>query len=201
MTTAVLLVLLGALSRLLPHPPNFVPLGGLALYAGARLPRRHAFGVAFASMAVSDLFIDFGTGRPVVTPIRIAVYGSFAAIVVLGRLARAARPFSLAGWSVCGSVLFFLVTNFANWLQFDTYPHTSAGLLLCYAAAVPWFWNTLTADLLGQASSSASARSPGRGSRGRARSFWPLSWGHPPRLPWGSRHRRHSRKASPNRSS
>ena len=149
MTTAVLLVLLGALSRLLPHPPNFVPLGGLALYAGARLPRRHAFGVPLASMAVSDLFIDFGTGRPVVTPIRIAVYGSFAAIVVLGRLARAARPFSLAGWSVCGSVLFFLVTNFANWLQFDTYPHTSAGLLLCYAAAVPWFWNTLTADLLG----------------------------------------------------
>ena len=39
MTTAVLLVLLGALSRLLPHPPNFVPLGALALYSGARLPR------------------------------------------------------------------------------------------------------------------------------------------------------------------
>ena len=36
MTTAVLLVLLGAFSRLLPHPPNFVALGALALFSGAR---------------------------------------------------------------------------------------------------------------------------------------------------------------------
>ena len=44
MATAVLLVFLGALSRLIPHPPNFVALGALALYAGARLPRRLALG-------------------------------------------------------------------------------------------------------------------------------------------------------------
>jgi len=43
MTTAILLVLLGALSRLIPHPPNFVALGALALYSGARLPRRWAW--------------------------------------------------------------------------------------------------------------------------------------------------------------
>jgi hypothetical protein len=36
MTTAVLLILFGALTRLLPHPPNAVALGALALYAGAR---------------------------------------------------------------------------------------------------------------------------------------------------------------------
>ena len=33
MTTAVLLVFLGALTRLVPHPPNMVALGAIALYA------------------------------------------------------------------------------------------------------------------------------------------------------------------------
>src|SRR5262249_44214892 len=70
-------------------------------------------------------------------------------IVWLGKFARKGRPPRLAGLSIAGSVLFFIVTNFANWIQFDTYPHTPVGLALCYTAAVPWFWNTLAADLLG----------------------------------------------------
>ena len=63
MTTAVLLVFLGALSRLIPHPPNFVALGALALYAGARLPRRWAIAVPLAAMALSDFVLDVGHGR------------------------------------------------------------------------------------------------------------------------------------------
>ena len=152
MTTAVLLVLLGALSRLLPHPPNFVPLGALAIYAGARLPRRHALWVPLAALALSDLFIDFGTGRRPFTLVRVAVYGSFAAIALAGRLAAGrARPARLATLSVGSSVFFFLVTNFATWAGMGTYPLTWAGLALCYAAGVPWFWNTLAADLIGTA--------------------------------------------------
>jgi vitamin B12 transporter len=154
MTTAILLVLLGSLSRLLPHPPNFVAMGALALYSGARLPRRWAYVVPLGAMALSDVALDWATGRSVFTLLRAAVYGSFAAIVLVGRFAlagRPARPLRLASLSVGGSVLFYFVTNFANWLEFDTYPATAAGLALCYAAAIPWFWNTLAADLLGTA--------------------------------------------------
>lgn len=152
MAIAVLLVLFGALSRLFPNPPNAVALGAVALFSGARLPKRLAWIVPLAALALSDVVIDWGTGRPLVTPVRLAVYGAFAAIVLLGRLAAgSARPPRLAGLSFCGSVLFFLVSNFANWIQFDTYPRTAAGLALCYAMAVPWFWNTLAADLAGTA--------------------------------------------------
>jgi vitamin B12 transporter len=152
MATAVLLVILGALSRLIPHPPNAVALGAVALFSGARLPRRLAGIVPLAALALSDVVIDWGTGRSVVTPVRVAVYGAFAAIVLLGRLAaRTARPLRLAGLSICGSVIFFLVSNFGNWVEFDTYPRTAAGLALCYALAIPWFWNTLVADLAGTA--------------------------------------------------
>jgi len=150
MTTAALLILFGALSRLLPHPPNAVALGALALYAGARLPRRCALLVPLAAMALSDFFLDFGTGRAAVTLVRGADYAAFAGIVLLGRArGRTARTFGLASLSVCGSLAFFLASNFAEWLSDPLYPKTAGGLSLCYAAAVPFLWNTLAADLAG----------------------------------------------------
>jgi vitamin B12 transporter len=150
MTTAVLLIFFGALSRLIPHPPNAVALGGIALYSGARLERRFALVVPLAALALSDWFIDFGTGRRVITLVRAVVYGSFTAIVFLGRFAaRHARPARLAGLSIAGSVFFFLLSNFAVWAELGTYPMTATGLAVCYAAALPWFWNTLLADLAG----------------------------------------------------
>ncbi len=152
MTTALLLVLLGALSRLLPHPPNFVALGALALYSGARLPRRRAIAVPLAAMALSDFVLDFGTGRAALSVLRVTIYATFAAIVAAGRLARTASgPVRLFGLSAGASVLFFLTSNFAEWLGDALYPKTPAGLALCFAAAVPFFWNTLCADLLGTA--------------------------------------------------
>ena len=69
MTTAVLLTLLGALSRLLPHPPNAVALGALALYSGAPPPAPVlAFVVPPARRARALGFRHRpGTGRPALT--------------------------------------------------------------------------------------------------------------------------------------
>lgn len=152
MTTAVLLVFLGALSRLFPHPPNFVPLGALALYAGARLPRSWAWAVPLGALALSDVFLDFGTGRAAVTPVRLTIYATFAAIVLAGRALRERpRAATLAAFSVGASTLFFATSNLAEWAGDPLYPKTPAGLALCFAAAIPFFWATLGADLLGTA--------------------------------------------------
>ena len=152
MATAVLLILFGALSRLLPHPPNFVALGALALYSGARLPRRWAWAVPLSAMAVSDVFLDFGTGRAAVSVMRVAIYGTFAAIVLAGRaLDRKAGAATLAAFSVGASAIFFTTSNLAEWAINPVYPKTAAGLALCYAAAIPFFWSTLAADLIGTA--------------------------------------------------
>ena len=161
MTTAILLVLLGCFSRLVPHPPNLVAMGAIGLYSGARLPRRFAWAVPLAAMLLSDLVIDWGTGRRAITLIRVVVYGSFALMVEVGRRTQKSgtdpifrKPWSVPGYmalSAGGAVFFFLTTNFADWLSFTTYPPTSAGLALCYVAAIPWFWNTLAAELAGTA--------------------------------------------------
>jgi Family of unknown function (DUF6580)/TonB-dependent Receptor Plug Domain len=145
-------VLLGALSRLIPHPPNFVALGALALFSGARLPLRWAWAVPLGALALSDVFLDFGTGRAAVSGVRITIYATFAAIVLAGRALRGREGVGrLAAFSIGASLLFFVTSNFAEWVADPKYPKTPAGLALCYAAAIPFFWATLTADLLGTA--------------------------------------------------
>jgi vitamin B12 transporter len=152
MTTAILLVLLGALSRLIPHPPNFVALGAVALFAGARLPRSWALAVPLCAMALADLVLDAGSGRAAISAMRLTIYGTFALIVLAGCFAREnAGPVRIAGLAAGASAAFFLTSNFAEWLTDPMYPKTPAGLALCYAAAIPFFWNTLCADLLGVA--------------------------------------------------
>ena len=75
--------------------------------------------------------------------------GSFAAIGLIGLWLRNHRGIArTVAATLAGSVLFFIVTNFGVWVSSQvTYPHTLTGLIECYAAAVPFFRNTLAGDL------------------------------------------------------
>lgn len=152
MMTAFFLVLLGVMSRLLPHAPNAVALGATALYAGARLPRRWALMVPLAILALSDMVIDLGHGYEYHPFSRWSIYAIFAGLAFLGTLVpRRAGVLTRAGMSVIGSTLFFVLSNFAVWGEGSGlgFPLTFAGLSSCYAVALPFFGNTLGADLLG----------------------------------------------------
>ena len=51
-----IIVLVAALSRLLPHPYNFTPIGAMGLFGAAHLSRKYlAFLVPFLAMWISDL--------------------------------------------------------------------------------------------------------------------------------------------------
>jgi hypothetical protein len=140
---AFALVAAAALSRLLPHPPNFTPVAALALFAGACLPSAaQAFAVPMAAMLASDLVLGFHDQMP-------AVYLCFALTVGLGRLIQERRrivPLALAALSA--SLLFFAVTNLAVWVSGSLYPRTPAGLAECFVLALPFFGNTLLGDAL-----------------------------------------------------
>jgi hypothetical protein len=135
------MILAAALSRLIPHPFNFAPLGALALFGGAQFAdRRAAFLVPLAALLLSDCFLGFYWGMQ-------WVYGSFVLIVCIGRLLRSRHsPWRIAGASLSASVSFFATTNFAVWPGSTLYPQTLAGLMDCYAAGLPFFWNTLLGD-------------------------------------------------------
>ncbi|MCI0657884.1 MAG: hypothetical protein L0170_12550, partial [Acidobacteria bacterium] len=50
--------------------------------------------------------------------------------------------------ALAGSVIFFVVTNFAVWLGSEGfYEHTLDGLVRCYVLALPFFRNSVLGDL------------------------------------------------------
>ncbi len=135
------LIAAGALLRVAPHPANFAPIGAMALFGGAVLPGAWAFGVPLAAVFLSDIVLGFYPGW-------VWVYGSFALIVVIGMALRARRtPLRIAGAALGSSVLFFVITNFGEWLG-PLYPHTAAGLRADFIAAIPFFRNTALSDLV-----------------------------------------------------
>jgi hypothetical protein len=137
-----------ALLRLVPHPYNFAPVTALALFGGAHLDRKAwAFVLPLVAMLLSDLLLELllGAGFHAQMPI---VYLSFAAIVCLGFGVRGRRrALPIVSASLSASLLFFLTTNFGVWAFDGLYPQTPAGLLACYAAALPFFGATIAGDL------------------------------------------------------
>ena len=119
----------------------------MALFGGALFARKGvAVAMVFTAMLISDILLGF---QP--API---VYFAFAGVVGIGFLLRKNRnPWRIAGASVTGSVLFFIVTNLGVWaggalFPQSMYPQTFEGLIACYVAAIPYFHNTLLGDAL-----------------------------------------------------
>jgi hypothetical protein len=138
-----ILIILAAMSRFLPHPYNFTPIGALGLFAGAHADKRWAWLIAPAALLLSDLFI--GLYNPVVMA---GVYAGFAAGGWLGRryLGQGRTAPRIAGTAAAHAVLFFVVSNLGVWLA-GFYPRTVEGLVQCYVMAIPFFGSTLLGDL------------------------------------------------------
>src|SRR5437764_10294569 len=137
------IVVLAAILRVLPHPWNLTPIGAMALFSGAMFRNRWvAFLLPLASLFAGDLFVGFHK-------LMFVVYASFAVSIAIGRwLAQTKSVLRIGGAVLLGALQFFVVTNFAMWAIGGFYPRTSTGLAACFAAAIPFFWNTLAGDAL-----------------------------------------------------
>lgn len=152
-----LFILFAALSRFLPHPPNFTPIGGMALFGAAYFSRKYlAFLIPIAAMWLSDLALNNLVYAKVYPEFyngfswfgSVYVYAGFVLITLLGMvLLKKVTPTTLLGASLIASLLFFLLTNFGSWLADPLYPKNAAGLASAYVAGIPFFWNTLLGDL------------------------------------------------------
>ena len=129
-----------ALSRILPHPPNFTPIIASAIMAPL-LIRDRWFGIAIPifAMLVADIVIGFHPYQTVI----------YLTLIIIGLVAPMQRSIKwIATMAILGPVWFFLTTNFAVWLAWDYYPKTIEGLILCYTMAIPFFQNTLISTCL-----------------------------------------------------
>jgi hypothetical protein len=141
----VSITLAAAAMRLLPHPYNFTPIAGMALFGGAHFrDLRVAFAVPLIAMFASDFVLaatvyGFSAFHHMPT-----VYFAFGLTVLLGRLlGPRCSAMRVGSASVGAAVLFYLVTNFGVWTSGALYPLTWEGLVACYVAAIPFLRNAI----------------------------------------------------------
>ena len=147
------LILVVAACRVMPHAPNFTPVGALALWSGVHWPhRRGAWLAPLIALLLGDLARGWWFGEALFEPITAVVYLSFLAPVGIGFLLR--ERHSSGRWptmsaAVLGTSLsFFILSNAGVWLIAGWYPLTWSGLTACYVAALPFLAPTVCGDVL-----------------------------------------------------
>lgn len=149
------LILVAAITRLIPHPYNFAPIGAMSLFGAAYFTdKKFSFILPMLAMFISDLLINnilyaqYFDSFVFFTPRFWWTYGAIALIVVSGFLLLKKITFTrVLGGSLLASIIFFIVSNFGVWLSDPDYPLSFAGLVLCYEAAIPFFHNTIAGNL------------------------------------------------------
>ena len=135
-TLILSMIVLAVASRLLPHPPNFAPITGIALFAAAKLNKKIiAFLVPLLCLFITDLILGLSW-------INLFVYASFGMISWIGMQQKKISIRTVLG----SSLLFFFVSNLGVWVLY--YPISLEGLITCFTLAIPFFGNTIAGDLV-----------------------------------------------------
>ena len=128
------LIILAVFSRLLPHPPNFAPIPGIALFSSKKINNKlFSVFIPIIPLFISDLFIG-------ISFINIFVYLSFIIIHFLGSISTKIEVKTV----FLSSIIFFILTNLGVW--YLGYPKNIEGLIACYTFALPFFVNTILGD-------------------------------------------------------
>jgi signal transduction histidine kinase len=157
----VLLVLLASLYRILPgRPLGFAPQIAMALFAGSIVKdKKFSFLLPLFSMLISDIIYEvlfhynlapvpgFYSGQ-------FVNYLLFVGLTVVGFAVNQTKPIQILTGAIAGTTLYFVLSNFAVWIGGGLdianlpYPKTMAGLLHCYAEAIPFYRGSLYATLI-----------------------------------------------------
>lgn len=153
-----LYIFLIALSKIIPHQENYSAITGLVIFGGFMFGKKKDFFLItlVAIFVVDVIFNNFihpeyfpeRTGFILFEDYMIWVYLSYVLIIVLS--SRFLKKFSylkLLFTSLGSSIIFFLITNFAWLYSTQLYPRDFNGLLMSYAAALPFFRTSLISDL------------------------------------------------------
>ena len=147
--------------RLIPHLPNFAPIGAMALFGGAYIKNKYALLIIFGILLISDyllLYINPFSSNPVnfsrlyapwelIHSTIFFVYFSFFINFFIGRWFAANKSISrVFSGALISSVQFFVITNFGVWLT-GMYGQGVSGFPQSYLMAIPFFRGTLMGDL------------------------------------------------------
>jgi hypothetical protein len=145
---AYLFVLLAVAVRFMPHPWMFTPVVGALLFFGARGPRRQLW-IPFALLAASDMVLTRWVYSYPFSGDHYVTFAWYAAILWLGTsLGAKTKWLHVIGAALASSVSFFLITNLTSWAWLDMYPKNLSGVMMSYAAGLPFFRHAVAGDLI-----------------------------------------------------
>ncbi|MET0636065.1 MAG: DUF6580 family putative transport protein [Chitinophagaceae bacterium] len=154
-TVLTAMILIAAFSRLVPHMPNFSPLGAIGLFGAAHFQKKwQAFLIPIAATWLSDLYINnvvYAQYYPRFTWFYSGfywTYGTYLLIVLAGILIlKKISVQRVLTASLTSTALFFLITNFICWPGNNTDSQDFSGLMNCYVAGIPFLNGTFLGDL------------------------------------------------------
>ena len=127
-----------ALSRFIPHPPNFTSLLALSFYVPAILGLRY-LPILLISFALTDIVIGYHSGT----------FFTWGSVFLIGLTANffSKNLISRMSGALVGALIFFSVTNFGVWIS-GMYGYTLEGLISCYTLAIPFFAYSVISTLV-----------------------------------------------------
>lgn len=126
-----------AVSRFIPHPPNFTSLIALSFYVPALLGLKFLPFVLF-SFIFTDIIIGFHN----------TLFFTWGSVILIGIMANKfvkSTTLRITG-ALIGALIFFIITNFGVW-SLGSYGYDLNGFLLCYTLAIPFFGYSLISTL------------------------------------------------------
>ena len=127
-----------AVSRLIPHPPNFTSLIAISFYIPAIFGYRYIVPIILC-FAITDLIIGFHS-------VILFTWGSVILIGLISRYFNKSIIYRVSG-AFIGSVIFFVISNFGVWLG-GLYGYDLSGFISCYILALPFFGYSVLSTLI-----------------------------------------------------
>lgn len=127
-----------AISRFIPHIPNFTSVLALTFYVPNLLGVRY-LPIVVISFAITDLYLGY----------HYATHWTWGSIFIIGLLASFVKKnifYRLSG-ALLGVIIFFLITNFGVWIS-GVHSINNIGLVNIYLLAMPFFLNNLVSTFI-----------------------------------------------------
>ena len=127
-----------AVSRFIPHPPNFTSLIALSFYAPAIFGLR-SIPIVLFSFAITDIFFGFHN----------TLLFTWGSVVLIGLISKYFYNsfFKRLSGALLGAICFFIITNFGVWVS-GLYSYDINGLFTSYIMGLPFFGYTLISTLI-----------------------------------------------------
>jgi len=119
---------------------NFAPLAAIVLCSAAFLPTKYKFTLPLIALFVSDVFLNWHYGFPMIDLHLFSHYIAFALVGLIGfTLRHRASLKTLLPASLAGSTIFYVFTNAFAWLTDPGYAKTFGGLIQALTVGLPQF--------------------------------------------------------------